>query len=121
MTRTFTIIALAAAATLAGCDNSDHNIVAGEPYDPMADAVQNLDEVELPPAIVASHAYRCRDNSLVYVDWRSNDTARVKQAPGEVGTTVTRGEDGTYTADGQTLTGAPADQTITVNGQTCRR
>ena len=121
MTRTFTMIALAAAATLAGCDNSDHNLVAGEPYDPMANAVRNLEDVELPPSIVASHPYRCADNSLVYVDWLSNNTARIKQTREEVGTTVTRGEDGVYTAEGQRLTGAPADQTITVNGQTCRR
>ena len=121
MTRTFTIFAIAAAATLAACDKSDQTIVADGPYDPQANAVQNLDDVELPPAIVASHAYRCKDNSLVYVDWLSNDTARVKATRDEVGTTVTKGEDGAYTAEGQSLTGASTDQTVTVNGQSCRR
>lgn len=122
MTRTFTIIALAAAATLAGCDNSDHTITTGEPYDPQEEAVQNLQNVELPPSIVASHAYRCQDNSLVYIDWLSNDTARVKQSRDEIGTTVTReGEEGAYTAEGQSVTGAASDQTITVNGQSCKR
>lgn len=123
MTRTMTIIAIAAAATIAGCDNSDHNLVAGEPYDPQAEAVQNLEGIELPPAIVASHAYRCRDNSLVYIDWLNNDTARIKQSRQEVGTTVTKGEgeDAAYTAEGQSLSGGPEDQTITVNGQACKR
>lgn len=122
MTRTFTIIAIAAAATIAGCDNSDHTITAGEPYDPQANAVQNLEGVELPPAIVASHAYRCADNSIVYVDWLNNDTARIKQSRGEVGTAVTReGEEGPYTAEGQSLSGSPGAQSITVNGKTCKR
>jgi sulfopyruvate decarboxylase TPP-binding subunit len=121
MTRTFAIFSIAAAAALAGCDNSDHNIVAGEPYDPMANAVQNLDQVELPPSIVASHAYRCADNSLVYVDWLNNDTARVKATRNEVGATVTRGEDGVYVGAGQTLSGSAADGTVTVNGKSCKR
>lgn len=121
MTRTFTITALVAAALVAGCDNSDHNIVAGEPYDPQANAVQNLENVELPPSISASHTYRCKDNSVVYVDWLSNDTARIKATRAEVGTTVTMGEDGSYTAEGQSLSGAAADQTVTINGQSCRR
>jgi hypothetical protein len=121
MTRTLTMLAIAAAGALAACDNSDHNIVAGEPFDPQANAVQNLETVELPPSIVASHVYRCRDNSVVYVDWLSNDTARIKQTRDEIGTTVTKGEDGAYTAEGQSLSGAPADQTITIGGQSCRR
>lgn len=122
MTRTFTIFAIAAAATIAGCDNTDQNIVSGEPYDPQENAIQNLEGIELPPAIVASHAYRCRDNSLVYIDWLNNDTARIKESADEVGTTVSReGEEGDYTGDGQTLSGSPSDETVTVNGQACRR
>jgi hypothetical protein len=120
MTRTFTTLAIAAAA-LAGCDNSDHTIVANEPYDPMANDVRNLEAVELPPAIAASHVYRCRDNSLVYIDWLNNNTARIKANRTEIGTTVTRGEDGSYTAEGQRLTGTPGDPTVTINGQSCRR
>ena len=122
MTRTITILAVAAAAFVAGCDNSDHTIVAGPASnDPMANAVENLQNVELPPAIVASHAYRCKDNSLVYLDWLSNDSARVKASRNEVGTTVTKGADGSYTGEGQSVTGSAADETITINGQSCKR
>lgn len=121
MTRTLTILSMVAAAALAGCDNSDHTLVAGEPYDPQANAVANLQNVQLPPSIVASNAYRCKDNSLVYIDWLSDDTARVKKSRDEVGTTVTKGEEGTYTAEGQTLSGTPTDQTVTINGQSCKR
>ncbi|HVL78394.1 MAG TPA: hypothetical protein VM346_03810 [Sphingomicrobium sp.] len=121
MTRT-TLLALAAAAALAGCNNEGHTIITepGGP-DPMADALANAGPVELPPAIQASRVYRCRDNSLIYVDWLSNDTARLKNERNEIGTTVTKGEDGTYTAEGQRLTGSAGDQSITVNGQSCRR
>ncbi|HVL79801.1 MAG TPA: hypothetical protein VM346_11020 [Sphingomicrobium sp.] len=121
MTRT-TLLALLAAAALAGCNREDQTIIT-EPggRDPMADALANAGPVELPPAIQASRVYRCRDNSLVYVDWLSNDTARLKNDRNEIGTTVTRGEDGNYTAEGRTLSGSADAQSITVNGQTCRR
>lgn len=122
MTRTFTLFAIAAAATIAGCDNSDHTITTGEPYDPQENAVQNLQDVELPPAIAASHVYRCADNSVIYLDWLSNDTARIKQDRNEVGTTVTReGEEGPYTAEDQSLSGSPDAETVTINGQSCNR
>lgn len=122
MTRIFTLFAIAAAATIAGCDNSDHTITAGEPYDPQENAIQNLENVQLPPAIVASHAYRCADNSLVYVDWLNNDSARIKENRNEVGTTVTReGGEGPYTAEGQSLSGSADARSITVNGQSCKR
>jgi hypothetical protein len=123
MTRSLTIIAIAAAAAgLSACDNSDHTIVGGPNIDdPMANAVQNLDQVELPPTIVASHAYRCKDNSLVYIDWLSNDTARIKKDRHEVGTTLTRGEDGNLAAEGQSVSGTATDPSVTVNGQSCKR
>ena len=122
MTRTLTIIALAAIAGLSACDNSDHTIVGGPNLDdPMANAVKNLDSVELPPSIVASNVYRCKDNSLVYIDWLSNDTARIKKDRGEIGTTLARGEDGSLSAEGKTVSGTATDQTVTVNGQSCKR
>jgi hypothetical protein len=117
MTRTLALVALAAA--LAGCERE--TIVAGEPYDPQANAVQNLQNVQLPPAIVASHTYRCRDNSLVYVDWFNNDTARVKRDQAEAGVTLAKGEDAAFSGENQRLTGAPAEPTITLNGLSCRR
>ena len=44
----------------------------------------------LPPSIAASKTYRCKDNSLVYVDWLSDGSARVKKTREEVGTTDCR-------------------------------
>ena len=123
MTRTPLLLALIAAAAIAGCDNNGQTIVAGPDgiEDPNNSADVNLADVELPPSIVASHAYRCKDNSLVYIDWLSNDTARIKQDRSEVGMTVTKGEDGAYTAEGQRLAGDPQAASITVNGKSCKR
>ena len=60
--------ALAALATLAACDTKPTTIVAGPPDD-MAAELNTAKPVELPPAMEATKSYRCKDNSVVYVDW----------------------------------------------------
>ena len=109
MTRPFTILALVAAAALAGCNNEDHTIVAGPGAD---DQPMNNVGVVLPPSIQASKAYRCKDNSLIYVDWLSDGTARVKKTREEVGTTLPAGD--------KSLTGDAKTASITYNGQSCK-
>ena len=68
MTRTPLLLALVAAAALAGCNKQDHTIVAGGPEDNNSNASAPAN-VELPPAIVATKTYRCADNSVVTVDY----------------------------------------------------
>jgi hypothetical protein len=109
MTRPLIIIALSAAAALAGCNKEDHNIVAGPDLD---EAPMNNVGVVLPPSIQASKAYRCKDNSLVYIDWLSDGTARVKKTREEVGTTIPAGD--------ASLTGDAKAAAITYNGQSCK-
>ena len=113
MTRTLTLLSLAAAAALAGCNKEDHTIVAGPGTD---DPAANADAapVVLPPAIVASKTYRCKDNSLVYIDWLSDNTARIKKDKNEVGDTVTPG------ADDSPLKGDAKAASVTYNGQSCK-
>ena len=73
------MLALLAAAALAGCNKEDHTIVAGGPADDDANRVAANANVELPPSIASSKIYRCKDNSVVYVDWMSdNKTANVR-------------------------------------------
>ena len=108
MTRNTLLITLAAAAALAGCDNKDHTIVGGNPGDDV-NAAANAG-VALPPSITASKSYRCKDNKLVYIDWMSDGTARVKKTREEVGTTVTPGTD---------LKGDANAKTVTYGGQSC--
>jgi hypothetical protein len=113
MTRPSTLLALVAAAALAGCNNEDHTIVSDPAGpDPMANVVANAGSIQLPPSITASRAYRCKDNSLLYIDWLSNGSARVKKSRGEVGTTVPAGD--------PSLTGDAKAASITYNGQSCK-
>lgn len=113
MTRPSTLLALVAAAALAGCNNEDHTIVSDPAGpDPMANAIANAGSIQLPPSITASRAYRCKDNSLLYVDWLSNGSARVKKSREEVGTTVPAGD--------PSLTGDAKAASITYNGQSCK-
>ena len=104
------LIPLAAAALLAaGCNQEDHTIVQKDPAD-QGPSVPKLDPSQLPPSIQASKAYRCKDNSLIYIDWMSDQTARVKTDRNAVGTPVAEGA----------LKGAPTDPAVTYNGQSCK-
>ena len=65
-----------------------------------------------PPSITSSKSYRCKDNHLVYIDWMSDGTARVKKSREEMG--------GTPVTPGNELKGDPAAASITYNGQSCK-
>jgi hypothetical protein len=110
MTRIITILTLAAAAALAGC-NENHNIVAGGEPDDDNNAAANAG-VQLPPSIVSSKIYRCGDNKLVYVDWMSDGSAHVKKSKDEVGEAVA--------ANSPQLKGNAEAASISLNGQTCK-
>lgn len=135
-----TLLTLVAAAALAGCDTSPETITGG-PADPNATNIANeVANVQLPPSIVASHKYRCGDNSVLAVDWLSDGTtnsARVTPAGGEAVTVtqaaaapVAEGDNAVapavvdnkdYTAEGATLKGAPEETNVTFNGKSCKR
>ncbi len=72
---------LAAASTaalmlLAGCNSEP--VKVGEAADPQAEALKNAPKVALPPAM-KDKTYRCKDNSVVYVSFSSdNVTALVR-------------------------------------------
>jgi uncharacterized lipoprotein len=108
MTRTPLLIALCAAAALAGCNKEDHTIGS---EDGDTNAAASNSPMTLPPSITASKSYRCKDNHLVYVDWMSDGSARVKSKRDEVGTPVTPGAE---------LKGDAKASTITYNGQSCK-
>jgi hypothetical protein len=121
MTRKITFITIAAAAALAGCNNQTEaeNAAANEAATTAANA-----NVKLPPAIVASHKYRCKDNSLVSVDWLSDGTSNSARVTPEGGAAVTFAQaeaDGPYTAEGASLTGDPKAESVTFKGQSCKR
>jgi hypothetical protein len=101
---------LVAAAALAGCDQTDHNLSTTEPYDPQAEMANKAAPVALPPAITAQKSYRCKDNSIIYVDWLSDGNARLKKDRAEPGTLV----------QGADLKGDAKSTSITANGQSCK-
>ena len=72
-------------------------------------------KVVLPPSITASKVYRCKDNSLVYIDWLSDGSARVKTDKDGRSTPVKVGADGT-----PSLNGDARAATVTYNGQSCK-
>ena len=121
MTRIMTLIAIAAATALAGCDKQDHTIESG-PADPMANL--SNENVKLPPAIVANHKYRCKDNSVIQIDWLSDGTENSARVTPDGGTAVTVAQaeaNGPYTTEGASLTGDPQATSVTYGGKSCKR
>ncbi|MDP9162857.1 MAG: hypothetical protein M3N06_02035 [Pseudomonadota bacterium] len=112
MNRTLLLAALAATA-LSACDKSDHNIVAGSKED---NVTVNTAAVVLPPSIESSQSYRCKDNSVVYIDWLNDKkTADVSATKGGTATRLTSAEAGkAMTAAGYSLTGTKDSKSITL-------
>ncbi|CAN5343541.1 hypothetical protein BH10PSE13_BH10PSE13_20700 [soil metagenome] len=68
-------IALVALAALGACGQSSNTeTVNATQGDPMEDELKNAAPVELPPPIKTSKSYRCKDNSLVFIDLFEGDT-----------------------------------------------
>lgn len=109
------IIALASAAVVAGCNKSDHTIVAGGPAenDAAAAELEANGPITLPPSITSSKTYRCGDNSLLYIDWLSDGSARVKTSKTDAGAVVPAGE-------GSPLSGTSSSTSIRYNGKSCK-
>ena len=127
MIRHLTLIALGSLA-LGACNSEPESIVAGGTPDPMAGALAGAPPVELPPAIAASKTYRCKDNSLVSIDWLAdNKTAnvRVGDATTPVQLKAAAAGEPLTAADGTSLTGnaTAASVSLTLAGkgaQSCK-
>jgi hypothetical protein len=112
MNRNLLLAALAATA-LSACDKSDHNIVAGSKED---NVTVNAAAVVLPPSIESSQSYRCKDNSVAYIDWLSDKkSADISATKGGTATRVTSAEAGkAMTAAGYSLTGTKDSKSVTL-------
>jgi hypothetical protein len=109
-------VSMAAFLSLAAC-NTEPEVVDANP-DPMKDELAKAAPVELPPAIQATRTYRCRDNSLVYVTFYTNNTARVSTEPGPGGTTLTSAGAGQpYTAEGYSVSANAPQIELTMPGR----
>jgi len=110
---------LVALVALAACDTKPETIVAGPPEQPEPD-FGGKPVPQLPPPVKASKTFRCKDNSLVYVDFFADDKgANVRTEKDGAPTMVSTAEPGgeMASADGTTkLTGDPAAITVTLPG-----
>ena len=110
MTRAPLTLCLTAAAALAGCDQEAVTVNTG-----LEDNVAT-NNVVLPPSIAASKIYRCKDNSVVYIDWLSdNKSANVRtERNGPPTHLVAPAEGEPMVAEGFSLTGTGADSSVTL-------
>lgn len=114
------LIAAAGLSLLSACNNNDQPEVVGGPADPMAEQLANAAPVELPPSVKANKQYRCKDNSLIFVDFMSDDkTALLRTEKTGSSTKLAAPEAGqAYVAEGgYEVSGQGDDVTITVPGK----
>ena len=125
MTRTL-ILALAAAAALAGCNNESHTIDPNK-VDDSANDIANAAPVTLPAPIKATKTYRCKDNSIVQIDWLAdNQTANVRTGKQVASTQLKAPAAGEpMVAEGFSLTGTATDSSVKLmrpgtDAETCK-
>ncbi len=120
------LIAAAAllALPLAACENKTQ-MVTSEAPDPQKEALKDRPKIELPPSIKASVTLRCKDHSLVYVDFFSGDkqaNLRTEKDGASVHLTAEKAGDA-LVADGYSMTGNSKLITLTQPGkpaQSCK-
>lgn len=114
---------IAAILSLAACNNEPETISANR-NDPQAADLAQAAPVELPPSIQTSRTYRCKDSSLLYADFYTNNTVQVRTERTGAPTTLTAVEAGKpYTADGYSLSGNGTNVTYSAPGkgsQSCK-
>jgi predicted small secreted protein len=113
---------LAALLTLTACEAE--TVTADGAPDPQAEALKKAAPVEAPPMIQASRTFRCKDNSLVYADYYTNNTARVRTEKEGTPTVLTAANgQPPYTAEGWSLSANAAQVSLTAPGkgtQSCK-
>ncbi|WP_315763028.1 hypothetical protein [Sphingomonas sp. Y38-1Y] len=120
MKYTLPLAAVAAALSLAACQN-EPEVVNALPPDPLASQLANAAPVELPPAMKGSVSFRCQPgNSLVFVDFFAGDKlANLRTEKGGTPTVLTAPEAGQpLTAEGgYSLTGDMKNIKVTIPGK----
>lgn len=115
---------LSVIALLAACSSEPENVVVND-VDPDAATVAAAPKVELPPMMTGSRTYRCKDNSLVYIDFFSDNTAMYKTKKEDTGGTklTSEGDGKPYTAEGYSVSANSENISLTAPGKgstTCK-
>lgn len=119
---------VAAATVLLGvsaCNQPQPETVDATAPDPMASQLANAAPVELPPAMTATKTFRCKDNSLVSVDFFAGEKQVNLRPTPDASPVMLRSETagGPYTGGGYTLSGSQTNITLAKPGGaslTCR-
>jgi hypothetical protein len=116
--RILSAAAFAALLSLAACNSEPETVTAGT-ADPDAATLKEAPPVELPPMVTASRTYRCKDNSLVYIDFfNDNVTANLRDKKDGQPVVLKAPEAGKpFVSDGYTLSGNGAEVELTRPGK----
>lgn len=116
--RILPIAAAAAALSLAACKPEPQVIDTRAP-DPLASELANAAPVELPPAMKASVSFRCKDNSLVFVDFFQGDKQANLRTKKDGAPIQLKAEEAgqPLTAEGYSLTGDQENITLKQPGK----
>lgn len=114
----------AALLALASCNRQPEIINAG-PADAQEEALKNAAPVALPPSIAATRTYRCKDNSLIQVDFMDDQKTAVLRVPKDASPIVLNAPEAgkPFTAPGYSVTGSGTQITVASpnkGGQDCK-
>jgi hypothetical protein len=119
----FAAASVAALLSLAACKNQPEMVDTNP--DPMKDELAKAAPVEVPLMIQSSRTYRCKDNSLVYIDFMNDQKTANFRAEKGVPPTVLKAEEvgQPLKAEGYSVSGS--GQTVTLErpgkgSQTCK-
>jgi hypothetical protein len=109
---------IAASLSLAACGGADEAASADNAANNVVEVNAAAALQELPPSIAASRTYRCRDNSLVYVDFFTNNTAQIRtsEAGERIQLAATEGNP-PFTAEGYSVSANAETASIAVPGK----
>ena len=103
--------------TLAGCNNRPTTIGADD-SDDMKAQLAKAKPVELPPSILLAKTFRCKDNSVITLDFYSDGkSVGVHPKPGTRATVARANAAGapmTTTDGAYTVSGAPNDKSVII-------
>ena len=115
---------LAALLVLAACDAPESETVTAVAADPQAEALKNAPAAAPLPMIKANRTWRCKDNSLVYAEFYTDDTVQIRaEKDGPATKLSAAGGQPPYTAEGWSLSANAEQVTLTAPGksaQSCR-
>lgn len=114
------LAATAAAFALSACGQDKPEQLDTRAPDPLASQLANSAPIEMPPPVKASVTFRCKDNSLVYIDFFQGDTQanfRATKTAVPIRLKAPAAGEPLVAEGGYKLTGSPESVTLTQPGK----